>query len=166
MTGNPNLFDYSLVGKDGTALSLEGNQTITLDGNSGNFDIRGPFSICFWLKTNDTDAEILSSGKFSILLSDGFFKGYAKIGSQLKYTEPFLLPVDQWIHLIFTWDGNKLYIYKNNEEASVPVNASGNLTGDPTMVIGGREFSSDGPFDGDIDDLRIYDQALNGSPKK
>ena len=84
LTGNPNLFDYSLVGKDGTALSLEGNQTITLDGNSGNFDIRGPFSICFWLKTNDTDAEILSSGKFSILLSDGFLQGYAKIGSHVK----------------------------------------------------------------------------------
>ena len=63
-----NLFEYSLVGRDGTALSLEGNQTITLDGNSMlNFDIRGPFSICFWLKTDDPDAEILSSGKFSIL---------------------------------------------------------------------------------------------------
>ena len=31
---------------------------------------------------------------------------------------------------------------------------------DPSLYIGGREFSSDGPFEGVIDDLRIYDQYL------
>ena len=46
--------------------------------------------------------------------------------------EPIPVPADQWIHLIFTWDGNKLFLLRNNEEVVIPVNASGNLTGDAT----------------------------------
>ena len=80
------------------------------------------------MKTNDPNAEILASGQFQILLSDGFLTAYAMIGSQLKSTEPFLVPVDQWIHLIFTWDGNKLFLLRNNEEVVSPINATGNLT--------------------------------------
>ena len=82
--------------KNETALRFDGNQTVTLEDNASSFDIRGPFSLCFWMKTNDPDAEILASGKFSLLLSDGFLQGFAKNGSQLKHTEPFLVPVDQW----------------------------------------------------------------------
>ena len=165
LTASPNLFDYSEIGRNGTALKFDGNQTVTLFNDSGNFDIRGPFSLCFWLKTSDLDAEIMSSGQFSILMSDGFIRGFATIGSQQRYTEPFPVPADQWIHLILTWDGNKLFLLKNNEEVVAPVNASGNLTGDPSLYIGGREFSSDGPFEGVIDDLRIYDQYLTASQR-
>ena len=57
------------------------------------------------------------------------------------------------------------FFYKNNEEISIPINATGNLTGDPTMTIGGRKISSDGPFEGMIDDFRIYDQHLTSSQR-
>ena len=132
LTATPNLFDYSEIGRDGTALRFDGNQTVELRNDNGTFDIRGPFSICFWLKTNDLHAEILSSGQFSLLMSDGFLTAYANIGSQLRYTEPIPVPADQWIHLIFTWDGNKFFLLRNNEEVVIPVTASGNLTGDAT----------------------------------
>ena len=165
LTATPNLFDYSEIGRDGTALRFDGNQTVELRNDNGTFDIRGPFSICFWLKTNDLHAEILSSGQFSLLMSDGFLTAYANIGSQLRYTEPIPVPADQWIHLIFTWDGNKLFLLRNNEEVVIPVNASGNLTGDATLTLGGRKLSADGPYEGLIDDLRIFDQYLTAAQR-
>ena len=57
-----------------------------------------------------------------------------------RYTEPIPVPADQWIHLIFTWDGNKLFLLRNNEEVVTPVNASGNLTGDATLTVGEENF--------------------------
>ena len=33
------------------------------------------------------------------------------------------------------------------------------------MTIGGRKISSDGPFEGMIDDFRIYDQHLTSSQR-
>ena len=93
LTSSPNAFNYSEIGKEGTALRFDGNQTIVLRNDSGNFDLRGPFSLCFWLKTDDPDAEILASGQFQIIMSDGFLTAYAMIGSQLKSTEPFLIPL-------------------------------------------------------------------------
>ena len=127
--------------------------------------LRGPFSLCFWMKTDDPHAEILASGQFQILMSDGFLTAYAMIGSQLKSTEPFLIPVDQWVHLIFGWDGNKLFLYRNNEEVVAPINATGNLTGDSTLTVGGRKLSSKGPYEGLIDDLRIFDQFLTSAQR-
>ena len=38
------------------------------------------------------------------------FRGLPKLDLELKYTEPFLVPVDQWFHIIFSWDGNKLFL--------------------------------------------------------
>ena len=98
-------------------------------------------------------------------MSDGFLTAYAMIGSQLKSTEPFLIPVDQWVHLIFGWDGNKLFLYRNNEEVVAPINATGNLTGDSTLTVGGRKLSSKGPYEGLIDDLRIFDQFLTSTQR-
>ena len=98
-------------------------------------------------------------------MSDGFLTAYANIGSQLRYTEPIPVPADQWIHLIFTWDGNKLFLLRNNEEVVIPVNASGNLTGDATLTVGGRKLSADGPYEGLIDDLRIFDQYLTAAQR-
>ena len=165
LTITPNLFDYSEIGRNGTALRFDGNQTIELNNDNGTYDIRSPFSICLWLKTIDLDAEIFASGQFSLLMSDGFLTAYANIGAQSKFTEPVPIPSDQWIHLIFTWDGNKLFLYKNNEEAVTPVNASGILGGDSTLFIGGRKNSSDGPYEGLIDDVRIFDQYLTAAQR-
>ena len=114
----------------------------------------------FWLKTNDSSAEILNSGQFSVLLSDGFITAHANIGSQLDPLNLSPCPLISGSTSYSHGMGNKLSLYRNNEQVVTPVNASGNLTGDPTLTIGGRKFLGDGPFEGVIDDLRIFDQAL------
>ena len=43
-----------------------------------------------WLKTSDLDAEIMSSGQFSILMSDGFIR--VCYDWFVRYTEPFPVP--------------------------------------------------------------------------
>ena len=146
ISSSSDLFDYAETGRQGPGLRFDGNQTIRLTNDNGTFDIRGPFSICFWLKTSDLNAEVLASGQFNVQLLDGFLQASANVGSQLLFTEPFPVPFDEWVHVVFSWNGNKLIVYRNNEEIGIPVNASGNLTGDTTMTVGGRKYSPAGPF--------------------
>ena len=68
------------------------------------------------------NADILESGRFAIKLADGFFWGQAQVGGVIKKTESIALPVDEWFHLILSWDGKKLRLFQNNLEIAAPIN--------------------------------------------
>ena len=161
----PDSFDHSEVAKNGTGIRFDGNQTIKLEQDDATFNIKGPFSVCLWLKSEDLNADILESGRFSIKLSDGFFWGQVQVGGVLKRTESIAMPSDEWFHIILSWDGKKLKLYKNNLEISAPTNTNGNLTGSASLYIGGRNGISES-FEGLIDDLRIFDQALSAAQRQ
>ena len=86
------------------------------------------------------------------------------MGSRWRETEPFLIPLGSWVHLVLWWDGNKLRIYLNNEEATPSINANGILTGSPAFYIGGDNLLNSQMLSGAIDDFRIYAHAL--TPKE
>jgi hypothetical protein len=76
--------------------------------------------------------------------------------------------MDQWIHYILQWDGNKIVVYANTEEVIAPLNAKGGLTGDGTGAdfYFGKHPSSPDYFSGQIDDLRIFNQALSAKERQ
>ena len=131
---------------------FDGNDTLVLN-SPDSFDVLSPFSVCLWVHTEDLDSVLLESGRFSIIVSDGFLYGQVRIGGTWRQTESMVLPSGQWFHLILLWDGNKVKLYKNNELVATPLNASGNLTGSTAMYLGGRDLNE--PYIGLIDDLRI-----------
>ena len=75
------------------------------------------------MNTNDADASIISSGRLNIFVTEGYLSSNVYVGSRWRSTEPTLIPLGAWIHLILWWDGNKLRLYINNEEAAPAVNA-------------------------------------------
>ena len=145
-------------------MRFDGNETIKLEQDEATFNIQTPFSVCLWMNTEDLNAEVLESGRFSLSISDGFLIGKVKIGGFWKQTESIAVPSNVWFHLILSWDGNKIYLYRNNESAVTPVNTSGNLTGSGTLYLGGRSINE--PYEGLIDDLRIFDQALSPAQRQ
>ena len=161
----PDLFDHSETGKDGIAVRFDGNQTIKLEQDVSTYNIQGPFSVCFWIKSEDLNADILESGRFAIKLADGFFWGQAQVGGVIKKTESIALPVDEWFHLILSWDGKKLRLFQNNLEIAAPINTNGNLTGSGTLYVGGRNGIGNS-FEGLIDDVRIFEQALSAAQRQ
>ncbi len=161
----PELFDHSESAKDGTGVRFDGNQTIRLEQNEATFDVKGPFSACLWVKTEDLDSDVLDSGRFGIKVRDGFLWGQAQVGGIIRKTESIALPTESWFHLILTWDEKKLRLFLNNQEASVPINTNGKLTGSGTLYLGGRNGITES-FEGMIDDLRIFDQALSAAQRQ
>ena len=137
----PDLFAHSAPGKQGSGMRFDGNETIVLNQDATSFNVSGPFSVCIWLKSEDLNADVLQSGRFAIKIADGFLWGQARVGGIWKMTQAIPVPTEEWFHLILSWDENKLRLYRNNEEASAPINASGTLTGSGTLYLGAGRIS-------------------------
>ena len=163
-----NLYLFSEVGRDGTALRFDGNQSIRLPYDSGKFNLTGPFAIGLWLYSNDLDGVIFRSDRIKFYISNGFINTEVRIDGSWKIMNSFLLTMDQWIHYILQWDGNKIVVYANTEEVIAPLNAKGGLTGDGTGAdfYFGKHPSSPDYFSGQIDDLRIFKQALSAKERQ
>lgn len=71
------------------------------------------------------------------------------------------LTLGTWYHIIFTYDGTNAKFYINNELQDEHALAGRALSG--TMRIGNRVQQLDEGINGKIDDVRIYDYALNES---
>jgi len=78
-------------------------------------------------------------------------------------TDIMELPMEEWLHIVLTWDAGNYVVYVNGEVVS-----SGAYTGlseiHPTANIGND--GSIGPYEsfaGLLDDVRLYDHALNAA---
>ncbi|MBN1182348.1 MAG: PD40 domain-containing protein, partial [Bacteroidales bacterium] len=71
---------------------------------------------------------------------------------------------NQWRHLVSTWDGNtiKLYIDGVLDTSTIYINSSTGNSGDPLYIgiKGAPERYNSKDFNGDIDDVRLYNRAI------
>lgn len=74
------------------------------------------------------------------------------------------LPLNQWTHIVGTWDGQNMRLYENGVEVSTsPQAKSGVLDADGTALTIGTHATTptDRRFPGRIDDARVYNRALS-----
>ena len=71
-------------------------------------------------------------------------------------------PVDQWSHLAVTYDGTEVRLYLNGRLVSSRA-TTGRVreTSDPLWIGGNDPYGE--YFEGEIDDVRVYDRALDYS---
>jgi Concanavalin A-like lectin/glucanases superfamily len=67
---------------------------------------------------------------------------------------------DEWVHLATTWDGATIRLYVDGELAASKAATTPPGTGEGSLHIGCD--GPDGPFGGRIDEVRVYDRALDG----
>jgi len=82
-----------------------------------------------------------------------------------RATSSTQLNVGQWYHVAATWNSSKLYIYINGVQVG-SANSGGvsARTNDSALLIGAQANSSSYlPFDGEIDDVIIYNTALTSA---
>ena len=101
-----------ILEKNGMGIRFDGNQTVSLVQDYSTFDIKGAFSACLWVKSEDFNADILDSGRFSIKVRDGFLWGQAQVGGLIKKTEAIAMPTETWFHLIISWDEKTSSLHK------------------------------------------------------
>lgn len=73
------------------------------------------------------------------------------------------IPLNEWTHAAATWDGTTMRLYMNSFEVGSATRGGTSVAVDPTVgaAIGNQPVGAENrPFDGMIDDVRIYTKAL------
>lgn len=108
-------------------------------------------------------------GNFGIVYQNGVARARMNIGGGGENMHEIVpeparpLPMDAWSHLLMSYDGDTLRHYINGNEVGAKKIGKVRTPGQHALAIGHREDrSGDGmPFKGVVDEIRIYDRALN-----
>ncbi len=166
----------SLPGRFGQAARFDGTAWIAA-ADVGDFDSDQPFSLSVWVKPESGDAATV----LSRMDDAAAWRGYDLI---LEGTRPAVhfvhhwpdnafkvvaekpLQLNQWQHLLLTWDGSRrstgVALYVDGVPQKLTATTDHPLTGtlrtEKPFHIGRRQSSA--PFRGAIDDLRVFRVAL------
>jgi len=154
------------------ALEFDGVNDYLWVGNSSSLQLSSALTIAAWIKGDgwgtgsdvDTIARkgevtpvnyqlAIADGKVSLMLDD------IDSGGGLRGNT--LLSTVQWYHVAAAWDGSAVRIYVNGIlDNDPPESRAGTIGTDMRpLYIGGRDGADF--FDGIIDDVRIYNRALD-----
>jgi mono/diheme cytochrome c family protein len=169
-------------GYRGKAASLSGENGFVLNG-LGAFSRVDPFSVSVWVRTPVVPKRAVVFHR-SLAALDAASRGYEMLienghlslglhhmwpGNAMKVTSKSVLPTNEWVHLVMTYDGssraNGLKLYWNGAETQTET-VRDNLwkdiiyeRGTPQLTIGFR-FRDNGFRDGFVDEFKVFDRAL------
>ena len=161
-----------------SALQFDGvDDRVTVDG----LDVGGQgFTVCAWLYIDDFDqmdgrvvskATGLSDAEHLWMLSTIATGGEHRLRFRMRaggVTSTLIasdggLPVGEWVHAAATYDGAAMRVYLDGDLVGV-LPKSGPIATDPLVgtCLGNQPAGAGSrPFDGTIDDARIYSRALD-----
>ncbi|MBU2950454.1 cadherin-like domain-containing protein [Tamlana agarivorans] len=118
-----------------------------------------------WIKIDD-DASgtrfIMGQDNFYMELDDANYLHTYGGGKSLQSDEP--LPTGIWVHVVARF-GDKLWLYTNGDFSVEKIDASGNLeTSNSSFSIGRTPDTDNNYFKGEIDEVRVFNEALNSNP--
>lgn len=123
---------------------------------SGTYDILGKPNEWVFYQSGTTMG-------FQYFDSDGGSGGGSTNGMDASWGAVF--SSGNWTHLVYVWNGTASRLYANGVlvDTHVATNSSLNMDGNSTVQIGGNIFATSTYFKGMIDDVRVYNRALNSS---
>ena len=166
---------------DGTpALQFNGSSSVVSLGNPAVLNFAGQITLSAWIKptsittnqyiidhrvnpTDDLFLMITSSGSYSVGVKTSVFHGAS-----------VAIPphdLNTWVHLVGTYDGTTWRLYRDGQLVASSVDSTGAITLStlgtltPSWGIGAATTDPISPdyFGGVIDDVRIYNTAINSS---
>ena len=166
--GNP--IWQPMGGMLGGALEFDGDNDYVDCGTFNPSDATGQLSICLWAKWNGLNGRyqgligkrnswnvnnMMWQLETSHISGNVMFEreGYAGVAGGI-------LTEGDWEHWCVTFDGATAIIYRMGEEVNRGAFSFGSKT-DAQVVLGGSNAAN--PFNGALDDVRIYDCALNAA---
>jgi hypothetical protein len=133
-----------------------------LENDDGAFTL-AQFTVAYWARTdagNQGGFKGLftsgNSGEMQFDNQNGVYRGITDAGT-INFTD--LVPDNQWDHIALTYDGtNTRWYYNGTEVAGSPVAANPDNTFQ--LIRLGANRNLDNAFNGDMDDFRLYNNAL------
>jgi hypothetical protein len=161
-------------GKIGGAILLDGDGDYIHIANESNFDFTGEVTLSAWIKTNQFDKEyqaIVTKGDSTWRIQrnqDQDTLEFACSGLQVQSGNQYgalygtkTVNDGKWHHIAGVYDGEKMYMYMDGI-VDVSQSASGAIaTNDYPVFIGENAEQTDRCWCGLIDDVRIYNYALD-----
>ena len=162
--GNPSWID----GKFNGGLSFNGIDDFVTSGNPENLNITDQITIAAWVKQRDAGNSEhnpwITKGDHSFALKHHAGNNYEFFiyngGWQVVHAPSAISHNDEWHHFTGTFDGSGLDLYIDGQRAATEqFTGAINVTDHPINVARNAEVS-DRFFDGDLDEVRIYNVAL------
>ncbi len=138
----------------------------------GSFQVEGHVTLSAWCKP-----EALNGQRNIIVHEDGGSPGsgvvlrmnngnyevgsYDSVGDHLV---AFPIPgadVNAWVHLVGVYDGGAWRLYRNGDQVAMSYDVTGAVYADAPWIIGANGDGSDRFFQGDIDEVLIYDISFS-----
>jgi hypothetical protein len=168
------------AGKLGNALNFNGTNTYVDVGDKDNLDFGATtsFTIAAWIKAIQTPQGGAIVLKRRVGGEGTFYEGYKFVlsnnklylgmqdnsGNRKDIFGNTVVADNQWHHIAAVRDvsSDKLYLYLDGEPDATPVtdNTTGTLATSQSFWIGRQPYYNS-YFNGGIDDVRIYNQALS-----
>jgi prepilin-type N-terminal cleavage/methylation domain-containing protein len=129
-----------------------GNYTGILDREDASMGYRNGYELHF--STNTSNQPYFSTNRFS--LENGIFN---QSGISVLIDSSSIN--NSWHHIVTTYDGTNLSLYRNGSSIGVPVVSTGNITNTSkalTLGVRGGQY-----FGGRISNTRIYNRALTAA---
>ncbi len=142
----------------GMAYEFSGNEGLAVPAGLPPFDSQRPFTVAFWAKARPGRPEgTLYAHNGNRGLTIAVFQGRSlkvSVNGNWYWASPPQQLAD-WCHLVVTYDGNRLALHQNGDLVK-----EGERTGRMESHPGGTRIGQG--FEGWIDDLCVYPQALTG----
>ncbi|HUT28865.1 MAG TPA: LamG domain-containing protein [Sedimentisphaerales bacterium] len=172
-------YEWMVPGKDGNAVDFDGGRmNLDDEGNTPNLRPLNAVSVCAWayLDGGQENARVVVKGdndeeSYELEVDgDDQFVFQFRDGNDPnndRYDVNGMVWTDDWIHLAGTYDGSTIACYVNGElQDAKDIDNPWGLSQDPNggFAIGDKPESDDSdgnPFDGPIDDVRVYNYGLS-----
>jgi uncharacterized repeat protein (TIGR01451 family) len=163
-------------GIHGLALNFDGTDDYALAADGTNLDITAAITLAAWVKPGKTATQYLIK-KATQSGTDGYELSLATTGTAfVRFNQAFsqnsyrldtasLYPSDgnTWVHLAATYDGSYIRIYFNGVEEGTAIAGPASITANDLALGIGAQSDGGSKFQGAMDDVRIYDEALSAS---
>jgi len=151
-----------VAGKSGSALSFDGVNDYVNAGSGTSLDIANTITVSMWVKVNSVTSwsEFYCKGYTSLRMdASSNFQFNPKIsGTERPLSSGEVFNLNQWYHVVGTFDGTARKIYVNGVLKNSNSDYSGTLQTGGNAYIG-TQCDITNYFNGLIDDVRIYNYA-------
>jgi len=160
-------------GVSGNALSFDGVDDYVDIPNTSDLHFHSGFTLSVWAKFNNYNQDNLIVGKhisgtvsgYFIGVQDNKFDFYVSNsplpGNKQRLRTPSAYNDNQWHHITGVYDGTSQYLYVDGVLIAEQTQKYSSVNSANIRMGGMFQGENKGAFIGSIDEIRIYDRALN-----
>lgn len=160
------------TGKYSTCYSFDGsNDILSTGGNVSALVPSNALTVSAWINTSATGyfgicgVWAYNTGGYFISVESTKLRFWVGSSSSTNalITGNTNINTGTFVHVVGVYNGSNLTIYVNGSSDATPVNYSSGISASAKFCIGDNDATGNIPFNGRIDDVRVYNRAFTSS---